>query len=178
MLADEGAELADHLRMSTSRDVGVDSLLEDAETFLLEARRLSRQARHVSQVGERGASPERKRLMERSFARELLEADGVDRCGGRCQRVASASALDRVLAESLPQARDVGLHDLRRACRRIVGPQRVDDRLERCRATACREQGEQRPLLRRTEIDAVAVAHRLNRTEDRNDDRHDVVDRS
>ena len=79
MLADEGAELADHLGLSTSRDVGVDSLLEDAETFLVQTRRLRRQPRHVSQVCERWASPERKRLGERSFARELLEAHGVDR---------------------------------------------------------------------------------------------------
>ena len=79
MLADEGAELANHLGLSTSRDVCVDSLLEHTETFLLETRRLRRQPRHVSQVCERRASPERKRLRERSFARELLEAHRVDR---------------------------------------------------------------------------------------------------
>ena len=79
MLADEGAELADHLGLSTSRDVGVDSLLEDAETFLVQTRRLRRQPRHVSQVCERWASPERERLRERSFARELLEAHRVYR---------------------------------------------------------------------------------------------------
>jgi hypothetical protein len=75
--------------VATEREHRLETLLLDSEPFLVQTFSLGSKRRLIEEVGERPASPERERLLERyqpigrSFGTasgddELLEAGGVD----------------------------------------------------------------------------------------------------
>src|SRR5947208_5207396 len=61
MLGDQLAELADENFMAAERQVGVNPILDDLETQLLETLDLGPRERLVRHVGERRAAPQRER---------------------------------------------------------------------------------------------------------------------
>ena len=84
---------------------------------------------------------------------------------GRRERVPVSPRLERVVAERLAQSRHVDLHALGRGTRRLLTPELVDDPLRRDGLAAMeQQQGEHRPLLRRPEVDPLALPPRLERS--------------
>jgi hypothetical protein len=95
--------------------------------------------------GLQRSAPERQRLAElvagaacvaarqplARSCRELLEALQVQLAGFDPEQVSGWARHDAVGAELLPQLRDVHLQGLRRARRRVVAPQVVDQALRR-----------------------------------------------
>src|SRR5262245_15736504 len=136
MLAHERFELADHTGVPTERELGLESPFERLEAQLLEPEDLSARESFCCELPERPPAPERQgctqpiqRVLRRKPVRlvqqtlELLEVE-CTRLDG--QGVAGTARFDRCLAEQLPQLRDVNLKGLRRARRRPVLPEELD----------------------------------------------------
>ena len=64
---DERLELGDELGVTAQCQVGIDALLDDDGSQLLEARDLRLRERLVDEVGERRPAPERERLAQHDF---------------------------------------------------------------------------------------------------------------
>ena len=62
MLDDQRAELGHDLAMATQREIRVDPGLERTQAQLLQPRRLGLRGRHIGQLDERRAAPERQRI--------------------------------------------------------------------------------------------------------------------
>ena len=141
MSANEPFELGDDGCMPAEGEVGVDAIFECRQPLLLESRDLRSSERLLGKVGESGASPELQRAPEvrcRSVGRfvlrlldEALEAADVHLFGRGSEEVARRARHDRVLAERLPQPRDVHLERLRRGGGRPLAPEPVDERVGR-----------------------------------------------
>ena len=169
---DERLELAGDLRSRAAREVCVDPALDRGQAQLLEPGGLEREV----DVGERLAAPEVERLaQERGRARGLgacrlgrqpLEPAQVELVRFAAEDVARRARLDRTVAERLAQLRDVDLERRRRRRRRRVGPELVDQPLDRDDPAGLeREDGQERPLLATTDRDRPAVAPHLEWTE-------------
>jgi len=72
----------------------------------------------------------------------------------------------RIVAEHLPQLRDIDTDDLCRRSRRLTRPECSDDRVERDDLVSPdQQQREQSPLLRRAEDDHTVTGSNLERPE-------------
>ena len=126
--------------MTAQCQVGIDSLLDDDGSQLLEARDLRLRERLVDEVRERRPAPERERLaqgdlgrgcfagLERSppLLRQAREAVHIHMLWIELEDVAGrAGGDDR--AERLTELRDVDLDRVRGRLRRIAGPERLDE---------------------------------------------------
>ena len=136
MLGDQRVELADHLGVPAGREVGVDGRLRRAQPQLVEAADLGGGERLVGDVLERVAVPQRERLARRAALQQPLEARRVHLAVGELELVAAAARDDlrAVAVQQRPQVRDVELDHLRRARRRLLAPQALDQRVGRHRA--------------------------------------------
>ena len=153
---DERVELADHLGVPAGREVGVDRALGGAQPQRVEPADLSGGERLVGDVRERVAMPQGKRLARTRLVEQALEAHRVDGVARQLQLVAAAARDDQgaVAVERPPQVRDVELHHLRRAGRRLVAPQPLRETVRRHRPPRLeREHREHRPLLAGAQLD-------------------------
>ena len=163
---DDRLELADELRMTPEREIGVDPILDrgDAQLFQAAASVAANgspatsasagpRQRPSAAVNRSAASsvapPTRRRARLRGQA---LEAGEVELVGLDADRVAAAASLQAVGAERTAQAGHVDLHRLRRAGRRGLAPEGVDEALDGDRLVGVeQEDGEERALLRAAE---------------------------
>ena len=106
VLADQPAQLTDHLGVAPAGQVRVDALGDAVQAELLEARDLGLRERLAPHVGQGRAAPERERLAQRrrrllgpsarqldaALREQVGEAAGVERAGRQVHRVAAARA--------------------------------------------------------------------------------------
>ena len=166
MLRDERLQLGDHLGVPAGLEVGVDRHLGGAQPQVLEPADLRGGERLVGDVGERVAAPQRERLARATLLHQVLEADRVDVVVGQLQLVAAAAGHDSnaVAVEQPAQVRHVELQHLRRARRRLLPPQALDEAIGRHRpARLEREHREHRPLLARAQLDRPVSELHLGR---------------
>jgi hypothetical protein len=182
VLLHEGGELRHELGVAAGGEVGVDAQLQRLEPLLLEPRDLGGGERERSEIGQRRATPQRERVLQRlgrgagvpglegppALGDQPREAVGVDLGGVRPDRVARGGGDQDVLAaERPPQARDVHLHGLGRRGRRVLAPQRERDALGAHRLARAQEQQREQPArLRAAERQRAAVVAHLERAED------------
>jgi hypothetical protein len=83
------------------------------------------------------------------------------------QEIRTAARLDALGADRLAEAGDVDLEGFLGGRRRVAGPEPVDEAFARHRFVAVNDQdGEQRPLLRRAELELFAGFDDRERAED------------
>ena len=175
--ADEPLELGDEVGVLPDRQLRLGALLEEGEAELVEPRDLLLRERLVAEVGQRLAPPQGERLVEErrpahGLARPRLvdeapHAGQVELLGPEPNDVARRARLDRIRAERLPQLRDEVLERRHRGRRRLTGPERFDEPVDRDDPPGLEQQQRQeRPLLRAAERDRLAAIASLQRTED------------
>ena len=174
---DQVLELADDRAVLAGRQRVGDGELVRAEPELLEATDLGGGERLVREIVERGAAPQRKRLARLCalpavgpccLGDHALEAGGVDTVGRHAQLVAAPAGEDLsvVAAEQLAQMRDVQLHHLGSARRRVLAPQTLDQSIGGDRRVGPERQHRQhRTLLGGAERDRAIVEADLDQTE-------------
>ena len=188
MLADERLQLSDRLVVAAEREQRVEPLLADDEPLLLQPVALGPRERLVEDVRERPSAPECERLLgEREppfrigraahLRQQPLEPRDVDRLVGDVQPEGAAAALEQpVAAERLAHARRVHVEGVRDGRRRVVAPERVDERVARHRLVPPQEKVcEQRALLPTAECRSSALD--LERSEQAEVE-HRVIDAS
>ena len=160
MLGDERLELAHELAMAAIREVRINRVLERAQPQLLQPPDRRRGERLVGDVGQRRPVPERERLASGAIRDEPLEAAHVEVVRRDAQLVAAPAREDlggvpvTGSVEQLAQPRNVLLEHLRRARRRLLAPQRLDQLVGRHGPVRVqREHGQQRALLGGAESD-------------------------
>ena len=169
VLGHERAQLADEIGVAPGGQLGGDSLLDRLHPQLLEPADLRLRERLEAMVGERGPAPQRERCLEvvargrrlvvgqrdAGAAQQVLEAMGVDRVGLDAERVAGRPAVERRRRpEPRAQARDLLLQGLYAVAGGVVGPQRLDQRVDPDGlGRAQRERSEQRALFGAIELD-------------------------
>lgn len=177
---DEALELGHELVVPAESELRFVPKLERTETPLLELCGLGRVDGLASEIGERRADPERKRLSKilRSFGR----ASRFERCGCSLdepvepaevelrrvepQPVAGSVPLDAIRPQGSAQPVHVDLERRHRGRRRFVGPEHVDEPVARDDRVRVQEQGgQQRALLRRSEGERAVVSDRLDRSQ-------------
>ena len=186
MLGDERLELADELAVATELEVAVDPLRQRLEAKLVQPLRLVRREGLERQVAERRvrararappdiSPPLRRRSSCSSRSRLACATSDSNRSAstslaparktypGACVRTSVAARV----TERFAQARDVDLNGFRRSRRRRLSPELVDQSLRRHNFAAVEEQDtENGALLRVTELDNLALAEHLERSED------------
>jgi hypothetical protein len=140
VLGDELVELRHELPVPPGVEVGVEALLQRGQPQLLDARDRVLRERLVAEVRQRLAPEEPERLPEKGRAparialpprafEQPCEAVGVELPLGDPQQVPRLTRLDRLLPECLAEGRDVAVKGGRGRLRRVVAPQRLDDRV-------------------------------------------------
>ncbi len=176
----ERLELADDLGVPAEREHGLRTVLDRGQAQLIEPGRLGKQRPLLAEVGERGTTPERERLVEGAdrglrfdgeeasrVAEQRLEVKGVHLRRVRAEHVAGAAALDALGAEGLAKVRRVALERVAGRLGRLLAPHLVDQDLGRDEVVRAQEQvGEDRPLLRAAERDRAVPLGDLQRPED------------
>src|SRR5574340_858703 len=181
MLCDELFQLTDQLCRPPELELGVDPLLDGEQPPLLQPPHLRRGEGLVLEICEWTAAPQREGLAEGAARRrgitdrprpnallqQLLEAIQIELAGLDMKHVARGPTLDPVLAEQPAQPRDVVVERVRRASRRRLTPQSVDQPIAREGAIRIEQKHrENRPLLRAAEHELPAVGSRRDRAED------------
>ena len=144
VLRDERLELRHQLVMAAERQVGVDAILDRRETELLQPGDLALRERLVPELGQRLPAPERERLAQagRPLLRivalsrlrdQRLEPGQVDLAGRDLQQIAGRARPDPIGADQLAQGGDVPVQRGLRGFRRLLPPQRLDQRERRAR---------------------------------------------
>ncbi len=186
-LVDQHRELADELGPLPASEVGLDSRLDRFEAQLLEAQGLGPRELFVGEVLQRRSSPERegppqglrcgrgiRRQELPGLGERRLERMGVERGRVGADRVAVISSDEHAALPPLgptgfeggAQTGDVHPQRLLLA-RRIVSPQLLEDALGGNDSVEVeQQQGEQRALLRRPQINGLAVRSDLERPQD------------
>ncbi len=181
VLLDQGAQLGDGGGDPVRLDVESQSLGDRRTPLPVEPEALRGGVR-PGDAGQRGTVPLALGLAKRPYGRGVVidrarragpdhrrrEIREVQRPGARPEQVAAVDGDDHVGAEDLPQAGDVRAHGQRGGPRRIVVPDRVDQRFQG-RLTALPEQqgGEHGALLRRAEVELLVVLPGAHRPEHR-----------
>ena len=148
---DEGLEIGDEPLVPAELEVGVGPLLERGEPELGQPTRGRPRERLLPELDQRRPAPEAERPAE-----ELRAASRIARFGGglgqgfeprevelprrRAKRVAGRPRLDPLRPERLPQLGHVDLEHLERARRDGLGPDRLDERLDRDHPAGVEEQ--------------------------------------
>ena len=181
MLGDQRLELAHHAA-AAQRQVGLDAIAHRIEPALLQPRDLGLRKRRKRQVRQGRAAPQRQRLAEAlagrrgralrklrtTLADQALEAVQVQGVGLDPEDIAGRPGDEQtaVRIEQLAQRRDIELHELGRGRGRPLAPELVDDPIARHDLVRVEQQQRQdRPLLRRPELDRHTLDHRLERAE-------------
>ncbi len=119
--------------MSSGVEVGGDAGLERAESSFLEPRSLRLGKRLGGDVGERRPAPQREGLARLPRGYELLEALDVALALLEAEHVARGAGQDPVGAERVAKRVDMHLERVRRAGRRPLAPDPVDQPVGRDR---------------------------------------------
>jgi hypothetical protein len=138
--------------MATELELCVETLLEGDEPQLLQALDLGLEEIDVRQVRIRAAAPEAGRLRHErepermvslaacggALLHEPLEHHRVDELGRCLEGVGAGSRDDAQRRRERPaQLRDVDLHELASRGRRLRSPERLDELVQRARASVC-----------------------------------------
>jgi hypothetical protein len=182
MSGDEVLELTRHLRVAAEREVGLEPLLAEVETELLEPRDLLLRESLVGHVGERRATPEGQRRRQRlgrldgltpgelppRIGQEPLAAVGVELALVHLEDVAAATGLQALLRrERPPQPRDVCLQRLPGGRRRPPAVKILDQPVGGDDVPALKQQDrEQGSLPRAAELERTSVVVDLERPQD------------
>ncbi len=176
----QGLQLTQHGIVAADAEIGVDALLDGAETELGQPEHLGTDRLLVGYVGVRRTSPQlqgggqhvaglgRRRFEERRTANQLgCEPNRIDRQQIRIDPVAGASRLQRKPRTQAPSdVRDVNLHRLARRGRRILAPQSVDQPFGRDhRAGGRHQQRQQQSRLAPPRVDVTVGPLDRDRTE-------------
>ena len=179
MVADQPLELADRFRLAAEREVGLQPQLERGQAQPFQPAVSLRANASTSRSASGWAPPEPERLAEHARgllagalveqppppSNRTLESLQVERVRVEPQPVTRRPRLDHILAEQLPQPRDVHLGGVDGGRRRPLVPELVDDPARRHDLVAAYEQdGQQRPLSA-TERELMAIPPDGKRTE-------------
>ena len=146
--------------VTPERKLRFDQLLVGAEPLVLEAGDFGLEKGRLRKICERRPAPKPERLTNQlcrtggvpaaarlgGFRDQRPESLSVELAGRERDRIAGATGLDpsprraSVIAERPAQPGDVHLHALRRARRRLVGPEVVHDAVERDRLVGVQEE--------------------------------------
>ncbi len=127
--------------------------------------------RLVRELRERRTPPQHQRLAELrhrggvaracqapAFGDQALEPVRVDLVGGRAQPVSGPGRLEHVAAQHLPQLRHVHPHDLSGRLGRALGPQLVDETIDRYDLVSVQQEDrKQGALARASQCDRAAI---------------------
>ena len=127
----ERVELACERAVASRVEVGVDSRLQRGQARFLEPRHLRLGERLEGEVGERLATPERERAVRVALGNEALEAVDVELVGVDADEVAGRPGDDPVGADRPAKRVHVHLERARRARRRLLAPDPVDQAVGR-----------------------------------------------
>ena len=167
LLCHERLELAGHLGVPAGTEILLDALLEAGEPEVVEAGELRPGEAPVGELGERRATPEGKRLAGPAACLQIAEPREIELVWFDGKQVAGRTRPQPLLADQLPEARDVHLQGLLRRVRRVVLPERVDQPVTGDDGVRVEEQrGQQRTLLGTAEVERLPVGDDLQRTED------------
>ena len=190
VIGDELAELGDQRGVLLQPEVGIDAVLERDHASLPQADGRTQRELAVGELGQGRTAPQGERGLQRltcadgvacvepsgAFVRQDLEPPEVHLVGADVQPVAGRIGHEprrcvlgvAVRFERTPQPRDVALERSERRCRRVVAPQRVDQRVggDRPAASHC-EHRDDEPRLRSPQVDDLSVDAQLERPEDR-----------
>src|SRR5205809_5370365 len=120
MFGDEAFEFADELPVSAEREVGVDPILVRGESKLLEPNDLRLRERLPGEIGERRATPERKRGLQRlgsagrvagperrsALLAEVDELEEIDCVRVDDEAITGRRGLEHAVRQKLPELRD------------------------------------------------------------------------
>ena len=183
MVGDQPPELRNQLGVPARRGVSLHAGLERRQPLLLQLRDLGLRERLEREVGQRRAAPQRRRLAQtgrrllgtagREQAAPLfdepLEPVGVELSRPDAELVARCGRDQDVgvVPKRLAQARDVHLHGLHGAGRRVLAPQRLRDPLCAHRLVGAQQQnGEDGARLPASQGDDAVIAVDLQGTKD------------
>ena len=174
-LDDEAFQLGDRRRRRPAREMSLGEVLQRAQAQLVEADPGGDGEFGVGKLGVGGAAPQPEGFGQRghsgsagspgelpaAIGGELLEPYGVDSEGVDGEPVAAGNGLDQLAvdpAERTAQADDVRLDGLGGRRRRILSPQRVDDRIDvHHPPRPARQQREQAAALRTGDVHLSTV---------------------
>jgi hypothetical protein len=180
VLADEHANLGDELRVPAQREVGIEPLLDGAQTELSESAALDLHESNRVEIGKRLAAPEVECLAQprrcavrlarsersRALGNERLEPPKVHRRRSRLEDVARRACEDEVGAKRLPQGRDVTLKRRVGGLGSALAPDGVDQAVARDDAIRAQEEhGKNGSLFCPAERQRPACPLDLERTE-------------
>ena len=158
ILLDEPLQLAGQLVVPTGFEVLIDALLETCESRVLQPGDLRPGKAARTELRQRFPAPERERVARLALLSEPLKTGQVELALFHPQQVARLPGRDPLLAEHLPEPRDVHLERLLRGLRRSVLPQAVGQPVGRDDAVRVEEEHRQeRALLRPAEIEEPAL---------------------
>jgi hypothetical protein len=157
MRGDQVGQFRDQVRAVTEAYLGVEPVLHGRQAQPVEPGhgRVERGAVGQADVLHGRAAPQGeafaqqagppRALVTASLADEALEPHRVDRAGLHHQPVAVRPALDQPVGQGLPQPGNQALQGIRRAGRRALAPDPVDERRFRDRVTRLERQGGEQP---------------------------------
>ena len=165
VLGGERLELGHQRAVTAELEVGLDPILERGEPELVQPRDLGLRERLVADVLVRRPAPQLERLAEgrrrrlgrlrAPASREALEPLEVELAGLQAQAIAGPFGHDPVRSQPPAQRVHLDLERVRRARRRALAPQRVDQPVARGDLAARDQQaGQERDLLPGRELDA------------------------
>ncbi len=127
VLRDQAPQLGKDNVVRTLVELGIDAALDGGEPKVVEPSRLGGGKRRVDSH-EGGSAPELERR-GRNLLLVLEEAGEVELSGLDSQPVPASDGLDAVRPEQLPQGMDRDLEGVLNAGRRVLAPERVDQRV-------------------------------------------------
>ena len=161
--------------MATRGQVGVDPLLDRRPTELPQALCFDPRERGVSEIGERLATPQSKRLSERLRSvgapvpralDESPETVEIELVRLDSKEIARAASLDTRRAEGPPQTVHCDLEGIRGRFGRVFTPEPVDQPLTRHDFVRVQQQqGEERTLPRAADDEPILASLDLQRAE-------------
>ena len=164
----ELGELPHHFGVTSGVEQRGEPALDGGKTSRFEPSPFRRDEGQVADVGEHVPAPERERGIPIPSVGELLEGTRVELVSVHVDDVAAARRADGALSEHLAELGHVLLQGLVRSRRRAAVPHVVDQPIDGHDASSVDEQSsEHRPLAQTAEGDGFAVAHDLQRAEDR-----------
>jgi len=145
MRRDQRLELTDHRGVAPERELHLDAILDCSQTELLKARGLSLSERAIGNLGQRRPPPQRQGLVEENqrvdgltitecaparldqprepIRVELVGLDLKDVAGRPRDEPVPRVGRGSIRLKELPQLRDIHVHHLRGALRRVFAPE-------------------------------------------------------
>ena len=172
MLGRQHLQLADHVVVASEGQVGVDARLEHGQPLLVDGRCLGQGCAVVHQLEQRRTAPQRQRVgqcatggdgppgcqLDVSGGCQFLETPEVDGVGRQIEAVPGVVEHEVDAVERAAQPGDVALQGSGGRRRRMVGPDRLDQRVSAHRTAACRDQRREHEAgLATADVDRIPV---------------------